>query len=190
MSVETLREFLHAQPVGAVDQEALTRVLMSAWDLLDRDDTRMEAFKLARLDGPAWDGSVLRFSVERHGWTALGSTRAEVQHWVVDPDAATAVVERSTHRQLAPMAPRLDVRPLAREVAALIIDRVDDARLKWSADRAVATVRIGEIIPQESAARQTVTGRRRRFRAALDEVLPGQRIGESWRYSAAPRSGN
>jgi hypothetical protein len=184
VSVPVLREFLQAQPAGPVVDETLVGVLMDAWDSLNRDDTRMEAFKLRRIEAPSWDGSMLRFSVERHGWTALGSTRAEMQHWVVDPRAGTAVLERSTHRQLEPMAPRLDVRPLVAEVAALIVDGVDDERLKWSADGTVVTVRIGEIILAESAARQTVTGRRRRFRAALDEALPGQRIGESWRYRA------
>ncbi len=185
MSVEALREFLRVLPVGPVADDALVGVLADAWDLLDRDDTRMEWFKLGRLEAPSWDGSVLRFVAERHGWTTLGSTRAELQHWEVDPAAGTAQVVRSTHRQLYAMAPRLDVRPLADEVAALILDGIDDARLKWSADRSVVTVRIGTIIPAESAAQQTVSGRRRRFKAALDERLPGRRIG-SWKYSRHP----
>ena len=183
MSVRRLRDFLGALPVGAVAPNELIDVLADAWDRLDRDDTKMEAVKLDRLEAPRWDGSVLTFSVERHGWTALGSTRAEVQTWAVDPVAASARIVGRTHRQLHAMAPRLDVRPLATEVAVLIADGVDDQRLKWATDRSVATVRIGEIIPEGSAARQTVSGRRRRFRAALDEALPGHRIGMSWRYA-------
>jgi hypothetical protein len=182
VSVQDLLRFLHDLPSGPVESDELIAVLVEAWDRLDRDDTRMDAFKLDRLEAPQWDGSVLTFSVERHGWTALGSTRAEIQAWVVDPAAATARVVRRTHRQLHAMAPRLDVRPLAAEVARLIVDGVDDDRLKWSIDRSVATVRIGNVIPEDSAARQTVTGRRRRFRTALDEALPGHRIGASWRY--------
>jgi hypothetical protein len=183
VSVEAFRVFLRARPVGPVDGDELIGVLTEAWDLLDRDDTKMEAFKLDRLEAPRWDGARLTFAVERHGWTALGSTRAEVQHWEVDPEAATARIVSSTRRQLSPMAPRLDVRPLAAAVAALIVDGTDDDRLKWSSDGSVATVRIGVIIPADSAARQTVSGRRRRFRAALDEALDGQRIGTSWRYT-------
>ena len=110
-----LREFLLALPVGGVDAERLVDVLAGAWGRLDRHDTRMAAFKLDRLEAPRWDGSVLTFLVERHGGTVLGSTRAEVQHWEVDPRAATARIVRSTHRQLYPMAARLNVRPLAAE---------------------------------------------------------------------------
>jgi len=177
-------------PPGPVEEERLIAVLADAWDRLDRDDTRMEAFKLGRIESPSWDGAVLRFTAERHGWTVMGSTRAEVQHWEVDPYGATAQVVRSTHRQLSPMAPRVDVQPLAQEVAARIAAGADDDRLKWSADRSIATVRIGVILPQGSAARQTVSGRRRRFRDALDQVLPGQRVASSWKYrrSADPRS--
>ena len=114
--------------------------------------------------------------------------RAEVQHWEVDPRAATARVVRSTHRQLYPMATRLDVRPLATEVAALILAGANDDRLKWSADRATVKVQIGRIIPADSAARQTVTGRRRRFRSALDDELAGRWAGSSWKYRAARQS--
>jgi hypothetical protein len=109
-----------------------------------------------------------------------------VQRWEIDPGAASARLSGRTHRQLHPMAPRLDVRPVAAEVAALILAGVEDDRLKWSADLSVATVQIGKVIPAESAARQTVTGRRRRFHAALDRELEGHRIGTSWRYMRHP----
>ena len=183
MSVEALREFLFALPVGPVADSRLVDVLAEAWDRLDRDDRKMAAFKLNRVEAPRWGGSVLTFRVERHGGTVLGSTRAEVQHWEVDPRAATARVVRSTHRQLYPMAARLDVRPLATEVAALIIAGANDDRLKWSADRATVKVQIGRIIPADSAARQTVTGRRRRFQSALDDELAGRWAGTSWKYA-------
>jgi hypothetical protein len=183
VSVDALREFLFALPVGPVADGRLVDVLAGAWDRLDRDDRRMAAFKLNRVEEPHWGGSVLTFAVERHGGTVLGSTRAEVQQWEVDPRAATARVVRSTHRQLHSMAARLDVRPLAEEVAALILAGANDDRLKWSADRATVKVQIGRIIPADSAARQTVTGRRRRFRAALDDELAGCWAGSSWKYA-------
>jgi hypothetical protein len=183
VSVDALREFLTALPVGPVADGRLVDVLASAWDRLDRDDRKMAAFKLNRVEAPHWSGSVLTFTVDRHGGTVLGSTRAEVQHWEVDPRAATALVVRSTHRQLYPMATRLDVRPLAAEVAALILAGANDDRLKWSPDRATVKVQIGRVIPADSAARQTVTGRRRRFRSALDEELAGRWAESSWKYT-------
>ena len=90
VSVEALRGFLRVLPVGPVEDVGLVDVLAAAWDSLDRDDRSMEAFKLDRLEAPRWDGLVLTFSVERHGGTVLGSTRAEVQHWEIDSGAATA----------------------------------------------------------------------------------------------------
>jgi hypothetical protein len=183
VSVDAFRELLFGLPVGPVDRDRLVDVLTGAWDRLDRDDRSMAAFKLKRLEVPYWDGSMLTFAVERHGGTVLGSTRADVQHWAVDPRAATARIVRRTHRQLSAMAPRLDVRPLAVDVAALILAGVSDDRLKWSPDGATVTVRIGRIIPDDSAARQTVTGRRRRFRAALEEELAGSWVGPSWKYT-------
>ncbi len=182
VSVDLLREALLSLPVGPVDRDGVLDVLAGAWDRLDRDDTRMAAFKLNRLEAPHWDGSVLTFAVERHGGRMLGSTRAEVQHWEVDPRAATARVVRSTHRQLSPMSARLDVRPLAAEVAALILAGAHDDRLKWSADGTTVKVQIGRIVPADSA-RQTVTGRRRRFRAALDDELAGRWAGAAWKYT-------
>jgi hypothetical protein len=132
VSVDAFRELLFGLLVGPVDRDRLVDVLTDAWDCLDRDDRSMAAFKLKRLEVPYWDGSMLTFAVERHGGTVLGSTRADVQHWAADPRAATARIVRLTHRQLSAMAPRLDVRPLAVDVAALILAGVSDDRLKWS----------------------------------------------------------
>ncbi|HUY61768.1 MAG TPA: hypothetical protein VMW49_07820 [Candidatus Dormibacteraeota bacterium] len=117
---------------------------------------------------------MLQFRIERHGPTAQGSTRAEVQSWTVDVDAGTAAATAVGRRQLRPMARQLDVRPLADHVANLIVRDVDDPGLRWSGNRRRVTVRIGEVIPDHGP-KETVQGRRRRFREALETALAKER---------------
>jgi len=62
------------------------------------------------------------------------------------------------------------VKPLADEVVELIGEGADDERLKWSADRTRVTVLTGKVIPS-GGFRQTVEGRRKRFRQALIERM-------------------
>ena len=63
----------------------------------------------------------------------------------------------------------LDVKPLAEKVAHLIAQREEDCVLKWYEDGRVR-VHVGKLIPDD-AAKQTVTGRRKRFWKSLDELL-------------------
>lgn len=65
---------------------------------------------------------------------------------------------------------RLDVGLLVEEIANLILKRQEDERLKWYDDRRVR-VFTSKVLPSRSAARQTLAGRRKRFRAALRERL-------------------
>ena len=100
----------------------------------------------------------------------MGSSRASLHDWRLDLSDKTAVVYGSGHRQLTPMQSRLDVEPLAQETAELILNRQNDERLMWHVDGSV-TVHIGVIIPDGSAAKQTIVGRRKRFREALNDIL-------------------
>ena len=68
------------------------------------------------------------------------------------------------------MQARLDVLPLAEEIFQLIIKHQQDERLKWNKDGSVH-VEIGKILPENSAVKHTLQGRRKRFRQALDELL-------------------
>ena len=74
-------------------------------------------------------------------------------------------LDREWIRGAAPLA----VLTLLIEIADLIIRGVDDKRLKWHEDGSVA-VQIGQMIPNEGS-QQTVSGRRRRFRTALESIL-------------------
>ena len=55
----------------------------------------MWASKLGRMEKVEWQPPYLTFSIERHGATVKGSTRAELQNWQVD----------TSHRSLNPNEP-------------------------------------------------------------------------------------
>jgi len=168
--IEELREYLEtAGPCGMLP------LLQEAWpEIGGSDQEAMATHKLARLEDPAWDAPVLSFTMERHGGTALGSSRAELQRWYVNLDSREAEVGPAGVRQLRDQNPRLDVRPLAREVAAAINAMTDDPRVKWLevGGRKVAQPVLSRIIPNDlSVPKQTAQGRRGRFRHALQEEL-------------------
>ena len=104
----------HLDRVGV---DGMCGLLREAWpDLEGSDQEGMAPYKLTedRIEKPAWEPPVLTFVIERHGGTAQGSSRADLQTWVVDLDAGTANPEITGRRQLRPMSPRLDVRAIAR----------------------------------------------------------------------------
>ena len=174
-SSKALRSYLNATPAGAIgDADDLQGLLEDAWDMFEGSGAeRMESSKLAReIEEVQWQPPKLTFVIERHGGTVLGSTRAERQCWEIDLVTRTAVSTRVGHRQLRPMAPRLDVLPIADEVAGAILSGRQAQRLKWFPDGSVRVL-IGQIIPTDSGFKTTVEGRRRRFWKALDERLAG-----------------
>jgi hypothetical protein len=152
----------------------LERLLSEVWDDLGGNDLGMATHKLiARMEHVEWRPPVLVFEIERHGGTVLGSTRAELQRWSIDVDRRTATCERAGHRQLSPMAERIDVEPIADEIAGRIIGGVIDDRLRWLGDGRVR-VEMGKIFPKASGYKQAVQGRRRRLRDTLVGILGGR----------------
>src|SRR5262249_3805180 len=134
-----------------IDQpRELERLLSEVWDDLGGNDLGMAAHKLiGRMEQVQWNPPVLTFVVERHGGTVLGSTRAQLQRWSIDVDRSTATCERAGHRPLSPMAERIDIAPIADEVAGLIIGGVIDDRLRWLCDGRVR-VEMGRIFSRAS----------------------------------------
>jgi len=131
----------------------------------------MAASKLhERMESVEWSPPHLQFTIERHGGTVHGSTRADLQRWDVNVQRGTATLIAGGVRQLRKLQRRLDVTPLADTIAALVLAGADDPRLHWSADRRGVQVQIARVIPAASAS-QTITSRRKRFRVALDEKL-------------------
>ena len=125
---------------------------------------------LGRMEDVAWHPPLLTFTVERHGGTVMGSTRATLQEWTVDVEKKTVTCVEAKSRQLRPMRPRLDVRLLADEIVFLIVSGKEDDRLKWYADDRVQVL-VGKILPEKSAVKQTLAGRRKRFGAVVTERL-------------------
>jgi hypothetical protein len=161
---------IHPGPIPNTDE--LEPLLAACWDEFDGSSVEgMSGHKLHnRIEDAVWRPPILSFTIERHGATVMGSTRAELQHWEIDVEARTATGFESEYRQLYPMQPRLDVRPMAEEIARLIIDQQQDERLKWNKDGSVR-VQIGKMLPAGSAVRQTLEDRRKRFRKAVDEIV-------------------
>lgn len=172
---QQLRQFLmrlSAGPVPPDVQPELLQLLKSHWDMFSGSDQEgMEAYKLQRMEHPEWHPPVLTFTVERHGRTALGSTRADLQRWDVDLDRGVAECQVIGYRQVYPREAPVDVKPVADEMVRLIIGGSRDDRLQWSAGGRVRVL-TGRIFPASfEVPKQTLEGRRKRFVKAMEERL-------------------
>lgn len=136
----------------------------------------MDGYKLLnRMENVSWQPPILSFSIERHGGTVMGSTRAELQHWEVDLVKQTATIVKTGHRQLSPMAKRVYIKPLAEELLEAIRSGKEDDRLAWHGQDEVSLC-TSFIFPRKSGFRMTVGGRRNRLREAVAAVL----LNEGW----------
>jgi hypothetical protein len=150
------------------------------WDRLDgggEEGMHGGKIRVDRIESARWDPPVLTFDIERHGDTVMGSTRAKVHTWEVNLIEAKADLVQIKRRQLRPMARKLDVRPIADDIAMLIIAESNDQRLNWSKDRSSVRVMTEKCLGP--ACNQTMTERRKRFLAAVDEEVSPN----GWRHS-------
>jgi hypothetical protein len=174
-AMESLKTELLTISPGKIDEPLkISNLLALAWETLTGGtDEGMEGYKLIdRMEKVEWVPPVLRFQIERHGATVKGSSRADLHEWTIDLCKATAECVSKGSRQIIPMAPRLDVEPLAAEVAGLIRDGRLDERVQWHGEDQIR-IKIGKILPVGSALKQTLEGRRSRFRKALTDLLSG-----------------
>lgn len=182
---QRLRQFLAKLSAGEVPldvQPELVQLLENCWDIFSGSAQEgMEAYKLVRMEEPWWNPPRLTFTIERHGGTVLGSTRADLQYWVVDLDFREAECQVSGYRQLYPRAAPVDVDPIADELVRLIIRSSQDERLQWSANGSVRVLS-GKIFPAYSAPKQTLEGRRMRLSGAIWKRLApnGWQLRGSW----------
>lgn len=171
--LEQLASYLSGLPAGTSPDQTLTEELLaSCWDQLEGGEQQgMAGHKLrGRTEQLEWDPPVLRFRIERHGATVLGSTRAELHDWQINVGNGTASCAPAGQRQLRRRQAPLDVNPIAVEVVELIRAGEEDEHLSWAA-RDRVRVEIGKILPAGSAGKETLAGRRKRLRNALDERL-------------------
>jgi hypothetical protein len=97
--MQALRDFLEVLPAGPVENSTLLENLLAdAWQGLSGGrEAGMEGYKiLHRAESMCWNPPCLTFTIERHGGTVMGSTRAGLQDWSVNVSARTA--ERSSRR--------------------------------------------------------------------------------------------
>lgn len=164
-------------PPGPVaDVPTVERLLAACWDDLVGDDGGMAGHKLLnRMEAVAWKPPTLSFRIERHGGTALGSTRAEMQHWEVDLEKKAAILTKTGHRQLRPMAKRIYLKPLLVKILdAVRSGKKDDVVSRH--DDGKVFVNTTTIFPTGSAVKMTLEGRRKRLRDAVAGIL----MAEGW----------
>jgi hypothetical protein len=169
-----LRNYLKNVPAGELKSTAyleVTRLLSRAWPSLKitTGDANLEPWKLlGRTENLTWNPPLLTFEIERHGATVMGSTKAHVYPWSIDLEQCTATMGWPRMRQVGVKDAPLKVQPIAEKIAACILTGKSDSRLKWKSDTNVRVL-IGDVIPAIN--QQTTSGRRRRFRVALEVLL-------------------
>lgn len=170
--MERLMTYLEQTPEGGIaDAAELEEILVECWDEFAGDYGGMEPHKLlGRMEDVRWRPPTLVFVIERHGGTAMGSSRAELQHWTIDVEHKTVKMDVQGYRQISPRAAPLDVKPIADELVMLITRGGKDNRLRWSAAGRVRVL-TGRILSTGSAPKQTLEGRRRRLLKAIEERL-------------------
>ncbi len=159
------------KPGSIEDSDEVASLLADCWDEFEGGDKQgMTSEKLSgRMESVHWKPPHLTFEIVRHGGMALGSTRGERQSWQVNLKTNTATCTSDGHRQITPRQSPLNVEPFAQRIAKLILNNTVDQQLKWINDRTVLVL-IGKIIP-DSGPKETVQGRRKRFREALQALL-------------------
>jgi hypothetical protein len=175
-ALDVLRATLAALPTGRIPQAHERHVedlLADVWHQLK--GSRVEGMHAGKLRGRtedlSWEAPILSFRIERHGGRVQGSTRAELQCWSVNVQAAQADCSRAnSYRQLAPRAPVVRVDALAEAVVQAITQHEEHPAVTWvkSGRARVVPSRIAEL---QVGFRRTVTGRRKRFLVALEARL-------------------
>jgi hypothetical protein len=178
-----IQHYLATMKPGEVSDNDVCNVealLSGCWDQLQGSNGGgMAAYKLrGRTEEMQWNPPTLSFNIERHGAMVNGSSRAEVQQWCIDLDRKIAELAALRRRQKLPMDKRLDVKPLAAGIAALINAGREDQRLKWYGADCVR-VATSKVIPTTNT--QTTSSRRKRFAGELESVL----VPSGWRRKSS-----
>jgi hypothetical protein len=175
--MKELENYLNSLPQGIIQDQDIKNVeklLIKYWEEIEgSDSTKMMDFKLLRgIENVEWNPPNLSFIIERHGITVLGSSRAERQKWGIDIIQKKADCAIVGYRQIRERQSKLNVELLAKDIFKLICKGKKNDQLKWNNDGSVR-IQIGKIIrlSENSATKQTVASRRKRFRKRMDEIM-------------------
>jgi hypothetical protein len=184
-----LVEFLNSLPAGKVPDSgkasrAICSFLSDCWDDIPGSDTgKVGSGRLDHIKQLEWNPPDLSFVILRHGGTVMGSSRAELKGWTVDVERRTAVCGPAGHRQIKPLAPRLDFTRITDEIVSAIKSGIDDPRLTWSPQRDWVKVNLAKAIGKTpSQPKETVRGRTKNLRDRLIQILT-QKLG--WKREGA-----
>jgi len=108
---------------------------------------------------------------ESGGPTVHGSIDAAVQQWTIDVEHRTAEPQVIGPWQVQPRQSSIPVHQLAGDIVRQIVSGALDPRLKWSTDRVRVRIVMGQIIPEGSAPKQTVVGRRSRLGGTITPLI-------------------
>ncbi len=179
-AVATLLRNMPAGLIPAAKAAEILKVLEECWDDFEGSaDTKMQFWKIVRDGVPedfAWKPPILSFTIERHGSLVLGSSRAEKQRWSLNIAEGTARHDVTGFRQMEPRALALDVKAIATKVCeevqkgpAINSELTTQGILIWKGDDEII-IKHGKLIPNDGF-KQTISGRRRRFRADLKNKM-------------------
>jgi hypothetical protein len=163
---------LPSGPIADTLKPRVVGLLQSCWDELSGSNyTKMEARKLDRAKTLKWNPPRLQFTIERHGGYLVGGSRAELQHWDVNLETGIASFEERGYRQLNALSPRLKVEPIVDSVIEAVQARktLPGDALVWVTDDQVR-IKQAVLIPDD-ASKQTMSGRRKRFRSAMQSAM-------------------
>ncbi len=172
IALENLRQYLCTLEPGPVQDVARCETLLyDAWVDFKEKCGGLTSDKIpGRLEEVEWRPPVLRFTIERHGALKYGSSRAELQDWLFDVERGVASYSSTRYRQLHEKSPPLKTKPLAQQIATLIVTNDSSPQLRWSDNGRCVRLLIGEIIPDEGA-KLTAAGRCERLRRDLTDLL-------------------
>ena len=172
-SISSLSQCLASVPPGSItDTGKLIELLYKCWSEFEGStEHRMSADKLGRMEDVKWQPPKLTFTIERHGAMTGGSSRAELQKWIVDIHEQRAHVGTTAYRQIYLHEKALRVEPLV-ERAVKAVGTLDstDPCIKELPDGRVRVL-VGKLVPADNVVKQTLAGRRKRFRKALEARL-------------------
>lgn len=171
--MERLQQFLQKIPAGTIFAERqpdLWGVLYNTWDEIEGSaEGKMTKDKIYRAKTMEWSPPILSFVVDRHGAFVQGSSKEELVGWDIDVSTGKAVSYAKGYRQLRPQQKILDVKVLVTDIVTALSSGLDHAAFTRKSDAEIE-VHVGVIIP-DVWPKQTVAGRRKRFRTELVKMM-------------------